>query len=70
MNLEKGLEKIKYGLFAIHGEINSIYEYVNKNYTEDQKCGLGELDTVQIPQTSIPLQKLSPLRELFTTRFV
>lgn len=69
MSVGQGMSRLQVGLYAVQAEITTAYEYINANYTEEQKCGLQELETVLLPMSNLPVQKFSPIRDIFTVRY-
>lgn len=63
-----GIERSRTELFAFQVDSPSAYKAIGKTFTEYEKCGLSELQMLNLPMTSIPVERHSGYRELFTQR--
>lgn len=64
MPIEEGVHRIKNELFAFHGEIGSIYEIMEDTYQEEEKCGLMEIDFLNVLYPLLVIQMQSPYLEI------
>ncbi|XP_053687299.1 uncharacterized protein LOC128736830 [Sabethes cyaneus] len=62
--LEKGVEKIRKGLYAFHVELGVCYKVISETYQEDEKCGLQEIEYLNIIDPYYAVKKNSPFREI------
>ncbi|XP_072743848.1 uncharacterized protein [Anoplolepis gracilipes] len=64
MSIEEGVSRIKNELFAFHGEIGALYEFMEDTYQEEEKCGLTEIDFLKVTYPLIVTQIQSPYLEI------
>ncbi|KAG5343575.1 GLRK protein, partial [Acromyrmex charruanus] len=64
MSIEEGVRRVRNELFAFHGEIGSIYQLTQDTYLEEEKCGLTEIDFLNVIYPLIMIQKQSPYLEI------
>ncbi|XP_066595748.1 ionotropic receptor 75a-like isoform X2 [Prorops nasuta] len=64
MSLDEGVRKIRNELFAFHGELGTMYQVVQETFLEDEKCGLTEIDYLNILYPLLVIQKRSPYLEI------
>ncbi|XP_055388086.1 ionotropic receptor 75a-like [Condylostylus longicornis] len=60
-----GIEKIRNGLFAFHFETGVGYKLLEELFLEDEKCGLQEIQYLQVVDPWYSIQKNSSYRKLF-----
>ncbi|XP_076244128.1 ionotropic receptor 75a-like [Calliopsis andreniformis] len=66
MSLEEGLRRIRTELFAFHaGECSTAYKVMQETYQEEEKCGITEINFLNILYPMIVMQRRSPYREIF-----
>lgn len=65
MRPNKGMEKVRTGLFAYQVELQAGYQVISDTFTEPEKCGLKELEPFKLPILAIPVRKDFPYKELF-----
>lgn len=53
------------GHFAFHMEVGVGYKIVSELFQEDEKCGLQEIQYLQVVDPFYAIQKNSPYKELF-----
>ncbi|XP_035786602.1 ionotropic receptor 75a-like [Anopheles albimanus] len=63
LNLEQGIERIRQGLYAFHVEQGVGYKVISETYQEDEKCGLQEIQYLQVIDPYYAIQKHSPFKE-------
>lgn len=64
-NLSDGVKLIRDGLFAFHMEIGVGYKIVLEDFLEDEKCGLQEIQFLQVVDPFYAIQKNSSYKEIF-----
>lgn len=64
-NLTDGVKKIRDGLFAFHMEVGVGYKILLEIFQEDEKCGLQEIQYLQVIDPFYAIQKNSSYKELF-----
>lgn len=52
-------------MFAFHMEKRIAYNEIEATFKEDEKCGLKEIDYMNLPYPWTPIPKRSPYKELF-----
>ncbi|XP_021695735.1 uncharacterized protein LOC5563739 [Aedes aegypti] len=62
--LEKGIERVRQGLYAFHVELGVCYKVISETFQEDEKCGLQEIEYLNIIEPYYAVQKNSSIREL------
>ena len=65
MTLENGVDKIRKGLFAFHMEQGVGYKIISETYREDEKCGIQEIQYLQVIDPYYAIQKNSSYKEHF-----
>lgn len=64
-NLSDGVELVRDGLFAFHMEVGVGYKILLELFQEDEKCGLQEIQYLQVIDPFYAIQKNSSYKELF-----
>ncbi|CAH0555238.1 unnamed protein product [Brassicogethes aeneus] len=64
MPIEEGIRKMRGGLFAFHVETGAGYKLVGETFHEDEKCGLQEIQYLQVPDPWLAIQKNSSFKEI------
>ncbi|XP_072744979.1 glutamate receptor ionotropic, kainate 5-like isoform X2 [Anoplolepis gracilipes] len=64
MSLEEGVKRVRNETFAIHGTESKIYRIMQETYEEHEKCGLTEIDYINMDSPYLPLPKQSPYLEI------
>ncbi|XP_063975807.1 uncharacterized protein LOC135161814 [Diachasmimorpha longicaudata] len=64
MPLEDGIRKVKEGLFAFHVDLGFGYQMMQETYTEDEKCGIEEIDYLNVYDPLLVIERQSPFREI------
>uniref|UniRef100_A0A1B0FV11 Ionotropic glutamate receptor C-terminal domain-containing protein n=1 Tax=Lutzomyia longipalpis TaxID=7200 RepID=A0A1B0FV11_LUTLO len=67
---EVGVKNILTGRFAYQIEAHTAYKIISNTYTESEKCGLKEIESVKIPRHSIPIVRNSSYRSIFRERLM
>ncbi|CAK1596060.1 unnamed protein product [Parnassius mnemosyne] len=65
MSIEEGVKKIRQGLFAFHMETGVGYKFVGKYFEEGEKCGLQEIQYLQVIDPWLAVRKNTPFMEMF-----
>ncbi|XP_001651553.2 glutamate receptor 2 [Aedes aegypti] len=63
INLEQGIDRIRRGLYAFHVEQGVGYKVISETYQEDEKCGLQEIQYLQVIDPYYAIQKNSSFKE-------
>ncbi|XP_058828564.1 ionotropic receptor 75a-like [Topomyia yanbarensis] len=61
--LEQGIDQIRQGLYAFHVEQGVGYKVISETYQEDEKCGLQEIQYLQVIDPYYAIQKNSSFKE-------
>lgn len=64
-NMSEGIERLRDGHFAFHMEIGVGYKFVSEIFQEDEKCGLQEIQYLQVIDPFYAVRKQSPYKEHF-----
>ncbi|XP_068992023.1 ionotropic receptor 75a-like isoform X1 [Neodiprion pinetum] len=64
MSMEEGVRRLRNGQFAFHAELGSAYKLVQETFHEDEKCGIQEIDYMNILDPLLAIQKRSPYLEI------
>jgi len=67
MSIEEGVRRIKNELFAFQGEIGTVYQLMQDTYLEEEKCGLTEIDFLNVLYPLLVIQEQSPYSEIIKT---
>ncbi|KAL4712300.1 hypothetical protein ACJJTC_004062 [Scirpophaga incertulas] len=65
MSMEDGVKKMRKGLFAFHMETGVGYKFVGKYFEEGEKCGLKEIQYLQVIDPWLAVRKNTPYKEMF-----
>ncbi|CAB3224086.1 unnamed protein product [Arctia plantaginis] len=65
MTMDEGVIRMGKGLFAFHMETGVGYKFVGKYFSEGQKCGLQEIQYLQVIDPWLAVRKDSPYKEMF-----
>lgn len=65
-----GVERLRTEMLAFQVETKAAYKAIAKTFTAPEKCSLSELNLVELPMTSILVEKNSALKELYRQRCV
>lgn len=63
-----GIERVRTELYAFQIDSPSAYKAVSRTYTEAEKCSLGELQMIELPTTTITVERNSGYKELMRQR--
>lgn len=64
-NINEGVQKVREGLFAFHMEVGVGYKILLETFQEDEKCGLQEIQYLEVIDPFYAIQKNSSYKELF-----
>ncbi|KAI4486594.1 hypothetical protein M0804_005964 [Polistes exclamans] len=64
MPIEQGVKKIREELFAFHGEVGTIYKIMQDTFQEEEKCGLTNIDFLNVLYPLFIIQTQSPYLEI------
>ncbi|KYQ54484.1 putative glutamate receptor, partial [Trachymyrmex zeteki] len=67
MSIEEGVRRVRNELFAFHGEIGTAYQLMQDTYLEEEKCGLTEIDFLNVLYPLLVIQEQSPYSEIIKT---
>nr|ULA45345.1 chemosensory ionotropic receptor IR75q.2 [Agrotis segetum] len=65
MTMDEGVKQMRKGLFAFHMETGVGYKFVGKYFNEGEKCGLREIQYLQVIDPWLAVRKDTPFREMF-----
>lgn len=66
----EGVERLRTELLAFQVETKAAYKAIARTFTESEKCSLSELQFVDLPMTTISVQRDSGYKEIFKQRSV
>lgn len=64
ITIQEGVRRVKDELFAFHGERGTVYEIMQQTYQEEEKCGIMELDLLNMLYPLLVIQLRSPYLEI------
>ena len=64
-NMSEGIGRIRDGHFAFHMEVGVGYKFVSEIFQEYEKCGLQEIQFLQVIDPFYAVRKKSPYKEHF-----
>lgn len=64
-NINEGVKMVRDGLFAFHMEVGVGYKILLETFQEDEKCGLQEIQYLQVIDPFYAIQKNSSYKEMF-----
>ncbi|XP_070510165.1 probable glutamate receptor isoform X3 [Cardiocondyla obscurior] len=64
MTIEEGVRRVRNELFAFQGEVGTVYQLMQDTYLEEEKCGLTEIDFLNVLYPLLVIQKRSPYSEI------
>lgn len=70
VNASYGISRMRKGLYAFHTELVTGYKNVKDTFYEHEKCGLVEIEYLQVVDPWHVIPKHSPYKEIFKVRFV
>nr|QIJ45769.1 ionotropic receptor [Glyphodes pyloalis] len=65
ISMEEGVKTMRKGLFAFHMETGVGYKFVGKYFNEGEKCGLQEIQYLQVIDPWLAVRKHTPYKEMF-----
>ncbi|XP_072932062.1 uncharacterized protein [Epargyreus clarus] len=65
LTMEEGVKRMRKGLFAFHMETGVGYKFVGKYFEEGQKCGLKEIQYLQVIDPWLAVKKNTSFKEMF-----
>lgn len=63
-----GIERVRTQLIAFQVDSQSAYKAIAKTYSASEKCSLGEIQMIQLPLSTVPLERNSGYKELVKQR--
>ncbi|CAI6365967.1 unnamed protein product [Macrosiphum euphorbiae] len=66
----EGIERIRTEFHGFQVEVMSAYKIISKEWREEEKCGLGEIQLFKIPLLSIALVKKSGHKDIFKQKLI
>lgn len=63
-----GMERVQHQLYAFEVETHAAYKYIDEHFYEFEKCQIDKVELFQLPTVSMPAQKDSSMREIFTIK--
>eukprot|EP00102_Acyrthosiphon_pisum_P025866 XP_016663076.1 PREDICTED: glutamate receptor ionotropic, delta-1-like [Acyrthosiphon pisum] len=66
----EGMERIRTEFHGFQVEVMSAYKIISKEWREEEKCGLGEIQLFKIPLLSIALVKKSGHKDIFKQKLI
>ncbi|XP_026805088.1 uncharacterized protein LOC113548417 [Rhopalosiphum maidis] len=66
----EGMERIRTEFHGFLVEVMSAYKIISKEWREEEKCGLGEIQLFKIPLLSIALVKKSGHKDIFKQKLI
>lgn len=64
MTIQEGVGRIRSELFALHGERGTAYKIMQETYREDEKCGITEINFLNVLYPLMVMEIQSPYREI------
>ncbi|KAF3425584.1 hypothetical protein E2986_03534 [Frieseomelitta varia] len=64
MTVQEGVRRVRNGLFAFHAELGAFYKIVQETYLEEEKCGIMEIDVLNMLYPLLVMQTRSPYLEI------
>ncbi|XP_032690864.1 probable glutamate receptor [Odontomachus brunneus] len=64
MTMEEGVRRIRNELFAFHGETGAVYQLMQDTYLEEEKCGITQIDYLNVLDPLLAIQMQSPYLEI------
>jgi ionotropic glutamate receptor len=64
MKAEEGIRRVQEGFFAFHIELNTGYKIISDVFQEGEKCGLKEIEYVNLIEPWLATEKKSPYKEV------
>ncbi|CAH1364152.1 unnamed protein product [Tenebrio molitor] len=64
MKAEEGIRRVQEGFFAFHIELNTGYKLISDVFQEGEKCGLKEIEYVNLIEPWLATEKKSPYKEV------
>lgn len=68
MDLKTGVALLRNSSFAFFAEGGPIYKEMEDTFFEEEKCGLNEIEYLEITEPYQALKKNSPFREIMKTK--
>ncbi|CAH1371106.1 hypothetical protein MTP99_012595 [Tenebrio molitor] len=63
-SIDEGIRRMREGLFAFHVETGPGYKFVSETFQEHEKCGLQEIQFLQVPDPWLAIQKNSSYKKM------
>lgn len=68
VNVSYGISKMRKGLYAFHTELGVGYKHIKDTFLEHEKCGIGRISFIQLPDPLHCAPKHSPYKEMFKVK--
>lgn len=62
--MEEGVRRIRNELCAFHGEVGTVYQLMQDIYLEEEKCGITQIDYLNVLDPLLAIQIQSPYLEI------
>ncbi|XP_060851638.1 glutamate receptor ionotropic, delta-1-like [Rhopalosiphum padi] len=69
-NASMGIERIRTEFHGFMVEKTSAYQVINKKWSEEEKCGLYEIQLFKLPVLAIPVVKKSGHKDVFKQKLI
>lgn len=70
MSVDEGMRRVQQGFFAFHVELARGYKVVSDIFQENEKCGLKEIEYVNLIEPWLSTQKHSPYKEIIKVGYI
>lgn len=67
-DIDCGMRRVQKELYAFQVETQAAYKFIKEHFFEYEKCQLGDIELFKLPATTIPVQKDSQYREVFSVK--
>ncbi|XP_015437302.1 PREDICTED: probable glutamate receptor [Dufourea novaeangliae] len=64
MTIQEGVHRMRTELFAIHAERGTAYKIMQETFLEEEKCGITEINILNILDPLMVIQRKSPYKEI------
>lgn len=64
MTVQEGVRRVRNELFAFHAERGAFYKIAQETYLEEEKCGIMEIDVLNMLYPLLVVQTRSPYLEI------
>lgn len=70
MNMDEGVRRMRAGFFGFHVELGAGYKLVSDTFLESEKCGLHEIEYLELVEPYFSIKKNSSYKEIFKMGYV